>query len=195
METIFDYILEQLKEEDLEEGFAKGLANEYKSFTNDMASLADIFYLSRGSVLPRFKKIMTKLKMTLKRIELDPNREDTHHGLLKFRQAFARWRFFYFLNDNVYKPMVDYAIKTAKDPIGWVDISFKDRVIPGFYTAKSTKVLIDMTEKYEKRVEHISKLVQQYPYNYGLRAFLRQGIYGARDWMIATQRLANYAAV
>ncbi len=41
-------------------------------------------------------------------------------------------------------------------------------------------------------MEHVSKLYEKHPENKGYEPFLRQGIYGLRDLVIAVRRLVAY---
>jgi hypothetical protein len=178
-------------EQELNEGIIRGLASEFQDFIDDFQAIGDLFHTGRENILPRIQSRLAKLKKFLKNVEFT-NKPGSSNALLKFRQGFARWRFFYFLNDKIYKGCLDYVKKTGKDPVGFVNFSMSDRIIPSMYNAKSSNDLIKLVELYEKRVKQVYNLVKNNPTVSGYRPFLRQGLYGLRDLAIAIRRLVSY---
>jgi hypothetical protein len=183
------YLFENKQE--LDEGVIRGIASEFQDYVDDFATIADLFYAGRENVLPRILTRLAKLKNFLRNVEFT-NKPGSSNMLLKFRQGWARWRFFYFLNDKMYKQCLDYVKKTGRDPVGYINISASDRIIPAMYNAKSSQDLIKLVELYEKRVGEVYKLVKDNPAISGYRPFLRQGLYGLRDLVIAIRRLVSY---
>jgi hypothetical protein len=188
-------LVEQYLDDIQQEGFIKGIGSEFKDIIDDLKSLPDLIAVGQSpqSAVFKTKTVLGKLDKFLSKLELNFDKIDSH-GLLKFRQAFARWRFYFLMNDKVYKKMLSETLKTGKDASGYIDINFKDRIIPEMYNAKSSKDLIKLNDKYIKRIDEIYRLVKKHPENAGLRGLLRQGLYGARDWLVAVRKFASYAS-
>jgi len=174
-----------------QEGFIRGLGSEFEDVIDSFAVILDLGHLNDLSVIPRVKDILNKARKVLQKNEFT-NAPGSSNMLLKFRQGWSTWRFFYFLNDNFFKKCVDYVKKTGKDPIGWININFNERIIPEMYNAKSSDDLIKILDKYEKKLEYVYLMKKKYPDQPGWGPFLRQGLYGARDLVISIRKLVTY---
>jgi hypothetical protein len=175
----------------LDEGFMRGIGSEFQDFVDDFGAIADLFHLGREDIMPRIKKVTGKLKnfVRSRNFSIHPGGDSS---LLKFRQGWARWRFFFFLNDKLYKNSLDYIKKTGRDPVGYLNFNFSDRVLPKIYKAKNSNDLIKVIDEYEDRVENVYKLAKANPNVSGYGPYLRQGMYGLRDLVVAIRRLVAY---
>lgn len=185
--------LEQLKGnyQTVEEGFIAGLAAEFGHTMRDMAAISDLFHQQPDKAIARIKVVLAKFRKTLSRIDLDPN-AGSNNTLLKLRHKSSRWRYYYFLNDQVYKRVLADA-KSGKK-MGNIDVQFKAREIPEIYEAKSTDQLIKIVDKYEKRVNEVYNLYKKDEENKGLKRLIQQGLFGLRDLVTAIHMTATYKA-
>ena len=175
----------------VEEGFIKGLGSEFKNMMDDFKGLADLFHSKPDKVMPRIKTTLAKFKQSLNKIELNPEASQKN-WYMKYRTIMAHWRYYIFLNDPVYKKQLNNA--KGKKSIGVFDISFKKRIIPEIYEATTTQQLIQVVDKYEKRVEDVYKLFKRDTENKALKQFMQMGLWGLRDLMITIRMVASYKA-
>jgi len=178
-----------IKKQPVEEGFLRGVYTDVKHAQHAFTSVGDLFHLRKAKILPRVKKVLSKTKQTVQKMDFTPPKGRS--PILSNAQMQDNWRFYYFTNDKIFKTCMDKA-KKGQDPIKFFDLSFRDKVANELYASKSTNDVLKFIDKFEKRVEMVHKAAEKDPDNSSWLNFLKQAIYGLRDFVIAVERFVAY---
>ena len=181
----------------LNEGIIRGLANEPWTLGQAIKSIIDGLHLIKGMSPEQKQKRIKQALFTFKREIKNMNVKfniGSFRPIQKFMSAFGLWRHHVILNDKVYNDHINKILETGKGPNIVGNISWSVRIIPDIFQAKDSNDLVNVLEKYEKRIDELVNFTKKHPDNPGFDPMLTWGIYGLRDLMIVVNRMATYSA-
>jgi hypothetical protein len=155
--SINNYIIEQ----DLEEGFIRGLAGDVKD-TVTFLGLIDSLEALFGDADKCFKIIKERAKQInyfINKYEFKGTKSNSSY-IKNITNKIYHWRFYFLLHDKTFKELISKINKNKIERM-FVDTSFSKRVIKDIYSARSNKDLINVVNLYVLRSATIIKLCRQ----------------------------------
>ena len=152
-------INELVQESFTEEGLVRGLAGgtlDVMTFRGLVDSVKSMF----GDSQKCFKILNDKIDDINYFIKQNQFTGSGGSGVLKAINRMTRWRFYFLLNDEKYKQLIDKIKSNSFDRI-FVDANFANRVIKEIFSAKSNSDLLKVTDEYLKRATNVLKICKQ----------------------------------
>ncbi len=182
-----------VENEVIEEGFIRGVLNDFANIGRSFASIGDLVHLEYHKVYPKVHKVCEGFKQKVEYSDFQGIRRDP--TILKWIATTETWRWYPYINDKYFNDAFKRGVKTGYDPTAKLaDFSYGERykAAEKLLMADDKKHFIKMIDLYDKRVKQISDYCIKHSENKGMRGFLRVGIYGLRDLTMTISSVIAY---